>query len=100
MIYSPRIKPIAKGGSTDVSKNYQSHKHHAAYWRPLQLHDLAADPAEQINLIIPAERAQLNLSAVEQRRLTAELRRLQEQLRAHLDAPRVARECATDAVAH
>ena len=31
LLYAPRIKPIAKGGATDVSKNYQAHKHHAAY---------------------------------------------------------------------
>ena len=48
LLYAPRIKPIAKGGSTDVAKNYQSHRHHAGYWRPLQLYDLLADPSEQV----------------------------------------------------
>ena len=72
-IYSPRIKPIAKGGSTDVSKNYQSHRHHVHYWRPLQLYDLASDTGEQRNLVNPAERAALNMSGAEQKRLKGEL---------------------------
>ncbi|KAL1503726.1 hypothetical protein AB1Y20_012198 [Prymnesium parvum] len=50
LIYSPQIKPISKGGSTDLRHNYQAHRHHPAYWRPLQLYDLLADPKEQINL--------------------------------------------------
>ena len=57
LIYSPSIKPISKGGSTDVRHNYQAHKHHASYWRPLQFYDLVADPTEQVNLLDDAEHA-------------------------------------------
>ena len=60
LIYAPQIKPIAKGGSTDLRQNYQAHRHHRAYWRPLQLYDLLADPEEQRNVIEdPAYRPQL-----------------------------------------
>ena len=94
LIWSPRIKPIDKGGTTDVTKNYQSHKHHTSYWRPLQFYDLVSDPEEQHNLLIPAERAALNMSSSDQRHFKAELTRLQEALKSHLDEPRVAHECA------
>ena len=94
LIYSPQIKPKAKGGATDVSRNYQAHRHHTAYWRPLQLYDLQADSAEQHNLINPAERAAANLSSAAERGLRTELLQLQDKLRAHLNATQVARECA------
>jgi len=51
LIYAPQIKPIAKGGTTDVRTNYGVNKHHPAYWRPLQLYNLLNDPTEQVNLI-------------------------------------------------
>ena len=94
LIYSPRVKPLSKGGTTDPAHNYQSHRHHAAYWRPLQLYDLHSDAAEQHNLILPVERAALNLSSADERGLMADLRRLQDGLREHLDPPNAARECA------
>ena len=50
LIYTPQIKPLSKGGATDVRHNYQAHKHHRAYWKPLQFYDLVADPSEQTNL--------------------------------------------------
>ena len=65
------------------------------YWRPLQLYDLASDTGEQRNLVNPAERAALNMSGAEQKRLKGELSRLQAALREHLDESRVARECAS-----
>ena len=58
------------------------------------MYDLTSDSAEQVNLIIPAERAALNLSSADQKALKAELSALQAALKAHLDAPRMARECA------
>ena len=94
LIYSPRIKPQAKGGTTVVGRNYQAHKHHAAYWRPLQLYDLQADQTEQLNLINPAERDKLSMSPAELRALRSELTRLQQALRSHLGEQREARECA------
>ena len=51
LIYAPQIKPIAKGGTTDVKTNYGVNKHHPAYSRPLQLYNLLKDPTEQVNLI-------------------------------------------------
>ena len=57
LIYAPQIKPIAKGGSTDPKTNYQVHKHHKSYWKPLQLYDLRSDPTEQVNLIDEAAHA-------------------------------------------
>ena len=63
------------------------------YWRPLQLYDLASDTGEQRNLVNPAERAAINMSGAEQKRLKGELSRLQAALREHLDESRVAREC-------
>ena len=86
LLYAPRIKPVAKGGVTDVRHNYQAHRHHSAYWRPLQLYHLASDPTEQRNLINPAERAALNLSAAGLRELRETLSQLQQQLRAHIGA--------------
>ena len=77
-----------------MTKNYQSHKHHTSYWRPLQFYDLVSDPEEQHNLLIPAERAALNMSSSDQRHFKTELTRLQEALKSHLDEPRVAHECA------
>ena len=95
LIYSPRVKPLSKGGTTDPAHNYQSHRHHAAYWRPLQLYDLQNDAAEQHNLILPVERTALSLSSADERGLMGELRRLQDGLREHLDPPNAARECAS-----
>ena len=94
LLYAPRIKPIAKGGTTDPRRNYQANKHHVAYWRPLQLYDLAADANEQRNLLAPAERAALNMSHAEQRSVHETTARLQALLRAHLDAQRSAHECS------
>ena len=94
LLYAPRIKPIAKGGTTDPRHNYQVNKHHAAYWRPLQLYDLQADGAEQRNLMAPAERAALNLSGTELLNLRVEITRLQGRLRNHLEAAEAERECA------
>jgi hypothetical protein len=124
LIYAPRIKPISKGGTTDVSKNYQAHKHHLAYWRPLQLYDAASDTAEQHSLVLlnADERAARNASADEavtrtlrihtvaaaarsrralrslccraQRQLKLELKWLQEALSEHLNASRELHECA------
>ena len=51
LIYAPQIKPIAKGGTTNMKTNYGVNKHHSAYWRPLQLYNLLKDPTEQVNLI-------------------------------------------------
>ena len=51
LIYAPQVKPISKGGSTDVRTNYAVHKHHRSYWKPLQLYNVAVDPTEQTNLI-------------------------------------------------
>ena len=48
-----------KGGSTDTRNNYQAHRHHPAYWRPLQLYDLGADADEQVNLANDTARAPL-----------------------------------------
>ena len=70
---------------------------HAAYWQPLQLYDLVSDPAEQHNLISPAERAAVNVSGPALRELRADLTALQAQLRAHMDATEAASasgECA------
>ena len=97
LLYAPRIKPISKGGTTDPRHNYQANKHHASYWRPLQLYDLAADASEQRNLVAPAERAALNLSAAEQRHLRGNLTWLQGALRGHMDAGEAAKECAPSA---
>lgn len=94
LIYAPRIKPIAKGGTTDPQHNYQANKHHAGYWRPLQMYDLAADPAEQRNLITTAERSALNLSKVEMRQLRGEIATLQRRLQSHLDEAEASRECS------
>jgi arylsulfatase A-like enzyme len=93
LIYSPRIKPIAKGGTTDVRRNYQANKHHAAYWRPLQLYDLLADASEQRNLINPTDRAASNMSHADEQSLMLQLARLQELLSVHLGAKRAASEC-------
>lgn len=95
LIYSPRIRPLSKGGTTDVRNNYGSHKHHASYWRPLQFYDLRADPGEQRNLIVPSERAALNLSQADERAVVLELQRLQERLRVHMSEGRAAHECST-----
>ena len=59
LLYAPQIKPLAKGGSTDTRNNYQAHRHHPAYWRPLQLYDLGADADEQVNLANDTARAPL-----------------------------------------
>ena len=59
LLYAPQIKPLAKGGSTDTRNNYQAHRHHPAYWRPLQLYDLGADADEQVNLANDSARAPL-----------------------------------------
>ena len=56
LLYAPRIRPISKGGATDPRHNYQANKHHASYWKPLQLYDLEADAQEQRNLLSPSER--------------------------------------------
>ena len=71
LIYAPQIRPVAKGGSTDVRTNYGVNKHHPAYWRPLQLYNLQRDPTEQSNLI--------NESAV-----TGTLARLRGLLHSHM----------------
>ena len=57
LLYAPQLKPLAKGGSTDTRNNYQAHRHHPAYWRPLQLYDLGADADEMVNLANDTARA-------------------------------------------
>ena len=89
LIYAPRIKPLTKGGTTNTRNNYQVHRHHAAYWRPLQMYDLLTDAAEQRNLVNSAERAALNMSATELQALKRELSLLQGLLLEHLNASMV-----------
>lgn len=95
LIYNPRIKPLAKGGTTDVKKNYGAHRHHRSYWRPLQFYDLLADAGEQRNLLNVSEREALRMTNEELRELQRSLVTLQTALKAHLNESEMASECAT-----
>ena len=99
--YAPRIKPLNKGGTTDTRHNYQAHRHHASYWRPLQMYDLLNDPTEQRNLISQTEREALRMSAAEQKEWREALWRLQALLRAHMNATNTtgAAECSASHIA-
>ena len=89
LLYSPRIKPLAKGGTTDLRHNYQSNRHHTSYWRPLQLYDVSLDPNEQHNLMKSTERTLLNITGDRERAVMKDLSELRALLKEHLEYTRL-----------
>ena len=108
LLYAPHAAPAAKmvssssgggGGAAEASGIGlpMLARHHPSYWRPLQLYDTSVDMAEQRNLVVPAERAALNLSHAEEKALHDALNGLRRQLVYQLSDGRLDAECTAQA---
>ncbi|EOD24135.1 hypothetical protein EMIHUDRAFT_238963 [Emiliania huxleyi CCMP1516] len=89
LLYAPHLAgrnaSTLTGGAWSVESAYPAHRHHEAYWRALQLYDVAADPAEAHDLLA------LGADVGEAARRALSL--LRAALQAHLDGAFVGSEC-------